>query len=78
MVDDFASRVHELTRALFAEGELEARTTRGEDGRALPDVWLRHRPSGLEVTESRFATQRENHAVACLELLARLKGDQVR
>jgi hypothetical protein len=61
---------------LFAEGEAELLTTRDEAGRSLPDVLIRHRPTGIELEVSEFPTQTMNAVIARIRLAERIRKSQ--
>ena len=59
--------------ALSLDGEdIDALTARAENGTALPDVKLVHKPSGTIIDVSECSTQMENMVIAGIRMLSAL------
>ena len=69
----FIKVAYEETAKLFAEGETELMTTRDEAGRSLPDVLIRHTPSGIALEVSEFPSQTMNAVIARIRLAGRIR-----
>lgn len=65
----FTKVAYEESAKLFAEDETELMTSRGVDGRSLPDVLIRHLPSGNTLEVSEFPTQTMNAIIARIRLV---------
>ena len=79
MVDDtdmkrFTKVAYDESARLFGEGEVEILISRGEDGQWIPDVFIRHKPSGIELEVSEFPTQTMNAIIARIRLAERVRS----
>jgi hypothetical protein len=79
MTDDaemirFTKVAYDESDKLFGEDETEILISRGEDGRSLPNVLIRHLSSGIELEVSEFPTQTMNAIIARIRLAQRIRS----
>jgi hypothetical protein len=79
MTDDtemirFTKVAYDESAKLFGEGATELLISRGEDGRSLPNVLIRHLTSGIELEVSDFPTQTMNAIIARIRLAQRIRN----
>ena len=71
----FTKTAYDESAKLFGDGETELMISRGEDGRSLPDVLIRHLSSGIELVVSEFPTQTMNAIIARVRLAQRIRSE---
>ena len=69
----FEQRILQELESYFQAEEIETMIRRDDQGKALPDVMILHKPSGIEVVADRHNTQLQNKVSALAELLSLLK-----